>query len=104
MAITMTYLGQQIDGLNGLTDNDYLESYAKPKDNFVFAVFPSRSTHRCIVKEHGDDWLEIVAWLLKTNTQTGHTQVFPITQFGSEKWENLKSYHGPNMRKSQVHW
>jgi hypothetical protein len=104
MAVVMTYLNEQVDGLNGFTDQNDLEPYAKRTNNFVFSVFPSRSTHRCQVKEFKNDWLEIVAWLLKLNTETGATEVFPITQFGSHKWVEVTSYHGPNLRKSQVHW
>ena len=71
---------------------------------FTYSVFPSRSTHSCQTKTFGDDWLEIVAWLLKTNNETGSTETFPITQFGSTDWNEVTHYQSPNMRKSQVHW
>ena len=100
----MTYTYEQIDGLNGMPENDSFVPYLKRENKFTFSVFPSRSTHRCQIKAFGPEWLEIVAWLLKTNTETGATQVFPITQFGSHEWKEIEHYHGPNMRKSQVHW
>ncbi len=100
----MTYTYEQVDGLDEMPKNDSFVPYSKSENKLTFCVFPSRSTHRVQIKAFGSDWLEIVAWLIKTNTETGATYVLPITQFGSCEWEEVKHYQGPNMRKSQEHW
>ena len=101
----MTYLRDQIDGLNGVTNDEYhlgIEETVRPKAKDIRNVFPSRSTHRCKVKDRPGVWLEIIAWSLIT--ENGETYVEPITQFGSYSWDMVSSYMSPNIRQSQVHW
>ena len=100
----MNNINEQVDGLNGITNDSWNPTIEKPKTQYVFSVFPSRSTHRCQVIDRPGVWLEIVAWLLRLDPETGHTSVFPITQFGNYWWKNVTAYQSPNMRQSQRHW